>query len=84
MGCGDNRDLVALVIAPGIDYHWYRRGTDGFWTHKMGPTPATNLDNSGHTITNPETADRGMYTVFAGYFCACSSSTEGQGHSVIN
>jgi len=75
---------IALVIAPGWDYHWYRRDADGMWTHKPGGTPATNLDNSGNPITNPETADRGPYTVFCGYFCICSSSTEGNGHENIN
>lgn len=75
---------IALVIAPGFDYHWYRLDADGKWTHKPGGTPATNLDNSGHPITNPETADRGIYTVFCGYFCICSSATEGQGHENIN
>lgn len=83
-GCGDGRTLLAMVIAPGFDYHWYRRDINGMWTHKPGPTEATNLDNSGVTITNPETADRGVYTIFGGYFCACSSSSEGNGHSVIN
>lgn len=82
--CPDNRDKLALVIAPGIDYHWYRRDAAGTWTHKPGGTAATNLDNSGNVITNPETANRGIYTVFAGYFCACSSSTEGSGKSVVN
>lgn len=83
-GCPDNRDLVAMVIAPGFDYHWYRRDSNGMWTHKPGRTPATNLDNSGLTISNPETADRGVYTDFGGYFCSCSSSTQGAGHAVIN
>ncbi len=84
-GCGDSRELLAMVIAPSIpDYHWYRRDANGFWTHKPGHTPATNVDNSGVTITNPETANRGPYTIFGGYFCTCSSATEGAGHAVIN
>lgn len=75
---------IALVIAPGWDYHWYRLDANGFWTHKPGGTAATNLDNSGNPIANPETANRGPYTVFCGYFCICSSSTEGNGHEDIN
>ena len=54
------------------------------WTHKPGGTPATNLDNSGNPISNPETADRGGYTDFCGYLCSCSDSTEGNGHENIN
>lgn len=70
-GCGCNkcRHQVALVISPGFDYHWYRKDRDGKWSHKMGPTPATNLDNSGNIITDPRTADRGSYTIFCGCFC---------------
>jgi hypothetical protein len=68
-GCSECRHQVALVISPGWDYHWYRKDRDGKWTHKMGGTPATNLDNSGNIITDPRTADRGSYTIFCGCFC---------------
>jgi len=60
--------LIALVVAPEDDFHWYRRGADGMWTHKPGATAATNVDESGNTITNPETANRGIYSDFCGYF----------------
>lgn len=59
---------VALVVAPDIDYHWYRLDANGLWSHKPGTTEATNLDNSLQPIVNPETADRGLYTEFCGYF----------------
>jgi len=62
--CPKEGHLVALVIAPGIDFHWYRKGRNGYWTHKPGGTPATNVDNSGHLIPDPRTADRGPYTDF--------------------
>jgi hypothetical protein len=68
-GCGDCSHLVALVSAPGYDYHWYRRGRDGMWTHKMGGTPATNVDNNGNLISDPRTAARGRYVNFCGFFC---------------
>jgi hypothetical protein len=63
---------TALVVWPNRDYHWYRLDGSGQWSHKPGRTPATDRDNSGNVITNPETADRGPYTKFCGYFCACS------------
>ena len=58
--------LVALVIKPAgwKDFHWYRKGRNGRWTHKPGSTQATNLDNAGAIITDPRTADRGGYTEF--------------------
>jgi len=73
-GCNECRHQVALVIWPGVDYHWYRKDRDGKWTHKMGGTPATNVDSSGNPITDPRTADRGNYTVFCGCFCVNKST----------
>jgi hypothetical protein len=62
--CPEEGHLVALVIAPNIDFHWFRKGRNGYWTHKPGGTAATNVDNSGHLIKDPRTANRGIYTVF--------------------
>ena len=81
--CPDTKCKIALVVAPGWDYHWYRLDHNGMWSHKPGATQATNRDNSGNLISNPETANRGPYTDFCGYFCSCSSSTEGSGHEKI-
>jgi hypothetical protein len=67
------RRLMALVIDPGWDYHWYRHQRGGFWGHKPGSTPAKNTDNSNVVITNPETCNRGGYTDFCGYFYAGKS-----------
>ena len=60
--------LMALVIAPGRDYHWYRRDSNKRWSHKPGQTSATNKDNSGRLISDPRNADRGIYTRFCGFF----------------
>jgi hypothetical protein len=62
--CPREGHLVALVVGPGWDFHWYRKGRDGRWTHKPGGTEATDVDNSGNPITDPRTADRGSYTDF--------------------
>ncbi len=62
--CPKEGHLVALVIAPGSDFHWYRKGRNGYWTHKPGGTPATNVDNSGVLISDPRNADRNGYTDF--------------------
>lgn len=70
-GCQSTHNLsVALVIAPNYDFHFYRLCINGHWCHKPGMTPARNTDNSGRLITNPETCDRGIYTVFCGYYYA--------------
>jgi hypothetical protein len=62
--CPGEGHLVALVIAPGYDFHWYRKGRSGHWSHKPGSTPAITVDNSGQAIADPRTADRGMYSQF--------------------
>lgn len=70
-GCFCCCHRVALVIWPGYDFHWYRLDRNGRWSHKPGGTQATNVDNSGHLIDDPQTADRGLYTVFCGFYCVC-------------
>lgn len=62
---------VALVVAPGWDYHWYRQDNNTLWSHKPGRTRAKNVDESGNLITDPKTADRGPYTEFCGFFWVC-------------
>jgi hypothetical protein len=72
-GCRDCCHQIALVIWPGVDFHWYRKDRDGRWSHKPGGSEARNVDNSGNLITDPRTADRGGYTVFCGCYCVCKS-----------
>lgn len=61
-------NLIALVIWPGRDYHFYRLDDNGFFSHKAGRSPARNVDNSNNLILDPRTCDRGPYTVFKGFF----------------
>ena len=58
---------IALVIWPGVDFHFYRLDSDNLWSHKPGRTPARKTDNSGDLITDPRRADRGSYVLFAGF-----------------
>lgn len=62
--CPGEGHLVGLVIAPNVDFHWYRKGRTGRWSHKPGSTPVIDVDNSNALISDPRTADRGMYTQF--------------------
>lgn len=69
--CSSGSYKVALVIAPGQDYHWYRQNPDGTWSHKLGWYPVTIEDAENNIIVDPETADRHHsvhYSLFAGYF----------------
>jgi hypothetical protein len=68
--CSGGNKLVALVVWPGVDYHWYGFHSNGFWGHKPGQTAARNTDNSGRVIRaplNPQNCNRGPYTNFCGY-----------------
>lgn len=76
--CPKEGHLVALVIWPGVDFHWYRKGRNGYWSHKPGSTPVRNVDNSNHLIPDPRTANRGPYTVF------CTFMVVMHGHIKIN
>jgi hypothetical protein len=64
----------AIVVAPGVDYHYYRLNDEGVWTHKPGYKPSTFLDAKNNVIKDPLTADRNYgpelnYTDFCGYTC---------------
>jgi len=76
--CPKEGHLVALVIWPNVDFHWYRKGRNGFWSHKPGGTQVRNVDNSNHLIPDPRTANRGGYTVF------CTFMVVMHGHIKIN
>jgi hypothetical protein len=75
--CGDGHLVFMTVgtrVPPSGDYHWMRLDqTKGVWSHKPGQTQATNVDNSGATITNPLTANRGLYDQNGGFYCTCGS-----------
>jgi len=87
--CPDNRSKVALFTVPATspitpDYHWVRQDRNGTWSHKLGSAPPSNtVDGTpgGPPITSPFQVV-GSWT-FGGYFCACSSSVQGGGHTVI-
>jgi hypothetical protein len=61
--CGDGH-LVALVVGQHWDFHWYRKGRDGWWSHKPGRTAVTDLENWNQLIADPRQANRGNYTDF--------------------
>jgi hypothetical protein len=76
--CPKEGHLVALVIWPGVDFHWFRKDRNGLWSQKMGPTPVTNVDNSNHLIFDPRAANRGPYINF------CTFMVVMHGHIKIN
>jgi len=68
-----NNYKVALVISPGVDYHWYRQNSDGTWSHKLASNPSQNCDSDDDLIYDPEYCNReysyGLnYTQFCGFY----------------
>jgi hypothetical protein len=74
---------VALFVAPGRDYHWYRQDPGGYWSHKLGGGPIRLEDASGRRIADPRLSDRSFeklidpqtnepagqnYNLFGGFF----------------
>ncbi|MFJ1654641.1 hypothetical protein ACIOC2_25385 [Streptomyces sp. NPDC088337] len=65
--CPSEGVLVALVLEPGVDFHWYRMNSDGFWTHKAGVAPVSDLDDAGQKITDPRSCSRLKYSQFCSF-----------------
>lgn len=51
-----------------IDYHWYRKDSNGRWSHKPGYDTVRDYDNSGNKIYDPSKANRGIYNVYVTSF----------------
>lgn len=62
-----------LAISPGNDYHFYRQDKNGYFSHKRGNNPVSNLDSNGEIIINPRIAAREYpnydYYESCDYFC---------------
>jgi hypothetical protein len=75
--CPPKTSKIALVVDPSADYHYYRQDSNGWWSHKPGGTPVTNLDAAGARIWDPALAARNYgdkksplnYRAMCGYFC---------------
>ena len=61
--------LVALFIWKNVDFHWVRLDNTGKWSHKMGGTPATNLDNDKKEMKDPTkiNLDKYKFIKYMGY-----------------
>ncbi|ECI7593179.1 hypothetical protein S958_003652 [Salmonella enterica subsp. enterica] len=55
--CPKGYHKIYLVIAPSVDYHWYREDSKGSWSHKPGNAEISDVDASWAPITNSLSAD---------------------------
>ncbi len=69
--CPKGYHKVCLTIC-SYDYHWLRQDSNGYWSHKMGYLPATDLSAiTGEKITDPVAEARHFgYTDYASFLCA--------------
>ena len=54
--CPEGMYKIALgsYVEDGIAYfHFYRQDASGFWSHKNGTIPVTNVDENGSLLPNP-------------------------------
>jgi choice-of-anchor A domain-containing protein len=75
--CPNHGTKVALFIKTymGLDAHWWRQDSDGTWSGKNGSNDAMKYLDTPDKITDKQ---------LIGYFCTCSSRTQGGGHAVID
>jgi hypothetical protein len=60
---------IALVVWPGMDFHFLRRDEDGSWSQKKGDTFVTNTYPDGRKVYDVEDIKLlGVYSHFCGYF----------------
>ena len=79
--CRKGKSMVAFIIDTERDYHVLRLDDTGYFSHKGGQGPATDLDAQGYKIADVRQAnfnysdrpDKLNYTHFCGYFCISRS-----------
>jgi hypothetical protein len=74
--CPTGMSKIAIVVDDKNDLHYYRQDSNGWWSHKPGGRPVTDLDAAGVKIYNPERAvrkypkeDQNDYELNYKYFC---------------
>lgn len=56
--CPPESSKIAIVVDDKNDLHYYRQDSNGWWSHKPGGRPATNLDADGVRIYDPRRCNR--------------------------
>ena len=82
--CKPGTSMIAFIVDKKRDYHVLRLDDTGYFSHKGGQGPATNLDAKGHRIADVRLAnfdysnkpDKLFYDQFCGYFCVSRSGVK--------
>ncbi len=75
--CPAGTSKIALAVDARSDYHVWRQGPDGMWSHKPGATEVTDKDAFGKPIYDVALSSRNYnkkgshlnYNRFCGYLC---------------
>ncbi len=76
--CPPGASKIGLILDESDDYHFLRQDSNGYWSHKPGARPVTNVDAYGHLIRNPRLANYNYasntdsslnYDIFCSYMC---------------
>jgi hypothetical protein len=79
--CSGGKYLVFMAVCWGEDYHWYRKDSNGQWSHKRGDQEPENFDANHNPITDPSTANRNYgptenYSDPGGFYCTCGNNAK--------
>lgn len=78
--CEPGFSKIGVVVDEKNDLHYYRQDNNGWWSHKPGGRPVTNVDAVGARIYRPDLASRNYpaespgdtglnYNSFCSYMC---------------
>ena len=78
--CEPGFSKIGVVVDEKNDLHYYRQDSNGWWSHKPGGRPVTNVDAVGARIYRPDLASRNYppegagntglnYSSFCSYMC---------------
>ena len=86
--CKNGFYKTGLSVDPQKQYHFYRQDSNGYWSHKDGGKPVTNLDASNNLILDPEQSNRDYskynYKDWCGYYCVPNQNTNMSRRKKIN
>jgi len=63
----DEGHYISLMIWPNTNFHWARKDSSGYWSHKAGQTAVRDTDNSGRKIPDASKANWYPWSTFCGY-----------------
>jgi len=67
---------IALLIWPDFNFHWIRKDSSNYWSHKPGQTEVRDIDNNNEKINDPSKSDFSPWSQFCGYMIVVPSTAQ--------